>query len=134
MEPRTTGAEHSSVIDVSAIVINWNTRDLLAQTLTSLQAYGRSHSLEVIVVDNGSVDDSVEMVRRDWPSVRLLENEENVGFTRANNQAIRVSSGKYLLLINSDALLTPGCLDEMIAQMEREPRVGAVGPRLVYGD
>jgi len=134
MEPRTTGAEHSSVIDVSAIVVNWNTRDLLAQTLASLDAYGRSHSLEVIVVDNGSVDDSVEMVRRDWPSVRLLENEENVGFTRANNQAIRVSSGKYLLLINSDALLTPGCLDEMIAQMEREPRVGAVGPRLVYGD
>jgi N-acetylglucosaminyl-diphospho-decaprenol L-rhamnosyltransferase len=121
-------------LDVTAIVVNWNTRDLLAETLTSLEAHAGGFSMEVIVVDNGSVDDSVEMVRRDWPSVRLIVNEENVGFTRANNQAIRVSHGKYLLLINSDALLTPGCLDRMIARMEQDVRVGAVGPRLVYGD
>src|SRR5438445_1959698 len=92
----------AATFDVSAIVVNWNTRDLLAQTLNSLQAYGPScRSMEVIVVDNGSVDGSAEMVRREWPSARLIVNEENVGFTRANNQAIRVSTGKYLLLINS---------------------------------
>jgi GT2 family glycosyltransferase len=74
------------------------------------------------------------MVEREWPDVRVIANAENVGFTRANNQGIAISSGAYLLLINSDALLTPGCLDVMRSRMAGDPRIGAVGPRLVYGD
>ncbi len=130
---------------ITAIVVNWNTKDLLAETLTSLTTHGsRDRSpepprpeplrMEIIVVDNGSTDGSADVVRNEWPSVRLIANQENVGFTRANNQAIRESSGKYLLLINSDALLTPGCLDRMVERMDRDERVGAIGPRLVYGD
>jgi GT2 family glycosyltransferase len=120
---------------VSAIIVNWNTADLLAGCLESLRAHvADTDSMEVIVVDNGSTDGSAEMVAREWPAVSLIRNAENVGYTRANNQAIRVSRGAYLLLINADALLTPGCLSEMLAVMSRDQRCGAVGPRLVYGD
>jgi GT2 family glycosyltransferase len=121
--------------EISAVVINWNTSDLLAGCLRSLAAHGPpGRTMEVVVVDNGSADGSPEMVRRDWPAVRLIANPQNVGYTRANNQAIRESRGDFLLLINADALLTPGCLEGMLAQVGADPRAGAVGPRLVYGD
>ena len=121
--------------DVSAIVVNWNTKDLLNETLASLTDHGsKTRTMEIIVVDNGSTDGSADVVREQWPNVRLIVNEENVGFTRANNQALRVSGGEHVLLINSDALLTPGCLDRMLDLMDADPRVGAIGPRLVYGD
>src|SRR5262245_4691840 len=108
--------------DVSAIVINWNTVDLLEGCLRSLEAHGApGRTMEEIVVDNGSTDGSAGMVRSRWPAVRLIANTENVGFTRANNQAIPVSRGRYLLLINADAELTPGCLAGMIDQMEADP-------------
>ncbi len=117
------------------IVVNWNTRDHLQACLESLAAHGAACATsEVIVVDNASTDDSVALVREHWPEVRLIENAENEGFTRANNRAIRVSTGKYLLLINSDARLTPGALDHMLDWMERHPHAGIIGPRLVYGD
>jgi GT2 family glycosyltransferase len=122
-------------VDVSIIVVNWNTRDHLQGCLESLTAHGSAGATsEVIVVDNASTDDSVALVREHWPQVRLIENVENEGFTRANNRAIRVSNGTYLLLINSDARLTPGALDHMLDWMERHPRAGVVGPRLEYGD
>lgn len=115
--------------------MSWNTRELLGGCLASLAAHGPSgRRLEVIVVDNGSSDGTANMVRRDWPGVRLMANSQNVGYTRANNQAIRVSRGEHLLLINSDALVTDGSLDRMLDGMDRDARVGAVGPRLVYGD
>jgi GT2 family glycosyltransferase len=121
--------------EVSAIIVSWKTRELLAGCLESLRSYGaEADGLEVLVVDNGSNDGTAEMVARDWPAARLIVNAENVGYTRANNQAIRESRGRFLLLINADALLTPGCLKVMLERMATDPRVGAVGPRLVYGD
>jgi GT2 family glycosyltransferase len=120
---------------VSVIVVNWNTCDHLQGCLESLAAHGAERATsEVIVVDNGSSDGSAAHVRSNWPQVRLIENAENEGFTRANNRAIRVSHGEYLLLINSDARLTPGALDRMLDWMSTHTRAGVVGPRLVYGD
>jgi GT2 family glycosyltransferase len=122
-------------IEVSAIVVSWKTRELLAGCLESLRAYAdEARGMEVIVVDNASDDGTADMVAREWPAARLIVNDENVGYTRANNQAIRESRGAFLLLINADALLTPGCLKVMLERMRSHPRVGAVGPRLVYGD
>ncbi|GAC1364982.1 MAG: hypothetical protein NVSMB32_08080 [Actinomycetota bacterium] len=121
--------------DLSAIVVNWNTRELLASCLRSLDAYpAAGMTAEAVVVDNGSTDGSAAMTRSAFPEAVLIANEGNAGYTRANNQAIRVSNGRYLLLINTDAELTPHCLDHMVARMEADPRVGAVGPRLVFGD
>lgn len=122
MEPETT-----------AIVVNWNTADLLDACLASIAAHGGS-SVEAIVVDNGSTDGSAELVRERWPSVELIANDDNEGYTRANNQALARATGTYLLLINADAMLQPGCLPAMIARLEDHPDAGVVGPRLVYGD
>jgi N-acetylglucosaminyl-diphospho-decaprenol L-rhamnosyltransferase len=120
---------------VSAIVVSWKTPDLLSGCLQSLRRHaGEAGGMQVVVVDNGSDDGTAEMVTREWPDVRLIVNAENAGYTRANNQAIRLSVGEYLLLINADALLTPGCLERMLARMSDDPRAGAVGPRLIYGD
>jgi GT2 family glycosyltransferase len=120
---------------VTAIVVSWNCADLLQRCLESLRAHAPDDStMDIVVVDNGSTDGSVELVRSAWPDVRLLVNAENDGFTRANNQAIRASSGDHLLLVNSDAFVKPGCIDRLLARMEADPRAAVVGPRLVYGD
>ncbi len=130
-----TGVDPTAAAGIAAVVINWNTRDLLARCLESLRANAPAHrSLEIIVVDNGSTDGSAEYVRTDWPDVRLIANEKNEGYTRANNQAIRASTSPYLLLVNADAFVLPGCIDRLVERLEADERAGVAAPRLVYGD
>lgn len=114
---------------VSAIVVSWNTRELLSACLDSLNA--PNLPLETFVVDNASADGSTEMVRERFPSVQLIANTCNVGFAAANNQAIGRSSAPYLLLLNPDATLEPGALERLVATLESQPDVAAVGPRTV---
>jgi N-acetylglucosaminyl-diphospho-decaprenol L-rhamnosyltransferase len=130
MDGRNRGA-----VDVSAIIVNWNTCDLLDLCLESLHAYApRRRSLEIVVVDNGSADGSADLVRTNWPDVVLEVNTANEGYTRANNRAIGLSRGRNLLLINSDAQVGPGSIDTMLERLEADARAAVVGPRLVYGD
>ncbi len=117
---------------VSVILVSWNARPLLAEALHSV--LGCDLVLEVIVVDNGSTDGSVEMVASRFPSVRLLRNRENVGFGRANNQGMAVARGRYFFLLNSDARIEGGALRQMVAYAEAHPRVGVVGARLRFPD
>ncbi len=120
---------------VTAVIVNWNTGALLEQCLESLVEHGAAGApLEVVVVDNGSDDGSVELVRRDWPDVALIECETNLGYQKANNLGMAAARGAQLLLINADAFLTAGCLDRLLARMDTDPRCGVVGPRLVYRD
>ena len=122
-------------MDVEAIVVTWNTRDLMVECVRSLQAHPPSgRTFAITVVDNGSDEGEAEVVRERFPGVRVIRNERNEGFTRANNRAIRESDAPYLLLINADARLLPGCADRMLERMDGDPRCGAVGPRLEYGD
>lgn len=121
-------------VDVSVIIVNWNTRDLLAQCLQSLYGTTSDLDFEIIVVDNASVDGSVAMVRRDFPQVQLIANAENEGFVRANNQALPLSRGRYVLLLNSDAALLPGTLWHMVQFMDAQPAAGIVGPRVLNPD
>ncbi|MCC7353342.1 MAG: glycosyltransferase family 2 protein [Anaerolineae bacterium] len=129
--------------DLSIIVVNWNTRELLAQCLRSLylpsQSQGQESlqkpcSCEVFVVDNASSDGSAEVVSQRFPQVHLVQNKENVGFARANNQVIPPSRGHYVMLLNSDTEVQPGALETLLAFMDSHPKVGATGPRLLNTD
>jgi GT2 family glycosyltransferase len=94
----------------------------------------RQAGYEVIVVDNGSSDDSACMIRREFPAVQLIENTHNDGYARANNLGIRASRGRYVLLLNSDTLVPAGALPGLIDFMQQQPDAGACGPRLVRAD
>lgn len=120
--------------DVSIIILNWNTRDLLADCLDSVAQTCGDLDLETIVVDNASSDGSQDMVRQRFPHVRLIANSENVGFARGNNQGIAMSRGRYALLLNSDALLLDHSLPAMLELAEAEPRAGIVGAHLLNSD
>ncbi|MGC8880428.1 MAG: glycosyltransferase family 2 protein [Anaerolineae bacterium] len=121
-------------MDLSIVIVNWNTRDLLAQCLASVYAHPPDCVFDVWVVDNASTDGSAAMVRERFPQVHLIENRENVGFARANNQAIRASTGRYVLLLNSDAWVRPMALHRMVEFMDAYPIAGAAGPRLLNPD
>jgi len=120
--------------DLSVVIVNWNTRELLSQCLRSVYETAGDVSLETLVVDNASTDGSVEMVRRMFPQVRLIENAENVGFARANNQAMAIGQGRYVLLLNSDAVLRPDALQSMCRFMDHHPETGIVGAKLLNPD
>ena len=122
-------------MDLSIVIVSWNTRDLLASCLESVVA-ARHDDLdsEIIIVDNASADGSATMVRERFSQVHLIENQENVGFACANNQAIRHSRGRYVLLLNSDTKVSRGALGTMTRFMEEHPQSGGCGPRLLNGD
>jgi GT2 family glycosyltransferase len=122
------------LIKLSVIVVNWNTRELLAKSLASIYNTIVGFEYEVFVVDNGSTDGSLEMVREKFPKVRLVENQENLGFAKANNQAIHLSQGEYLLLLNSDAALQKDAAAELLQTAQAHPEVGILGPGLKFPD
>jgi N-acetylglucosaminyl-diphospho-decaprenol L-rhamnosyltransferase len=118
------------VTDVSIIVVSYNARDHLERSLASVA----DGSHEVIVVDNASTDGSPELVRERFPSVRLLELPENRGFGAGNNEGMRIASGRYFLLLNSDAWPVGDAVTRLLAFMDANPGVGVAGPRLVGTD
>ncbi len=120
--------------DLSVIIVNWNVRDLLRRCLHSILANLPTCSLEVIVVDNASTDGSMEMVRTEFPQVRLIANPGNRGFTAANNQGLAVARGRYVLLLNPDTEVVGDALETMVAFADAHPDVGVVGPQLLNPD
>jgi hypothetical protein len=127
---------HTKIL-LSIIIVNWNTRNLLVDCLQSICDTTPAEELslyEIFVVDNASSDDSVDCVRRRFPWVKLIVNPVNVGFGRANNQAIDQSSGEFVLLLNSDTKLLPGAFSELTDFMQRTPQAGAAGSRLLNPD
>jgi N-acetylglucosaminyl-diphospho-decaprenol L-rhamnosyltransferase len=123
----------AAMIDVSIVIVNWNVRDLLRRCLHSITRYPVS-SFEVIVVDNASADGSVDMVRVEFPAVRLVVNSENRGFPGAINQGISLARGRYVLLLNPDTELVRNALGTMVAFADEHPYVGVVGPQLLNAD
>jgi GT2 family glycosyltransferase len=121
-------------MNLSIIIVSWNTAELLANCLESVYAHPPPDSFELIVVDNASTDGTVQMVRQQFPQVKLVANEENVGFAAANNQAITSSSGRYVLLLNPDTEVRPGALDTLVQFMDAHPGAGAVGVQLLNPD
>jgi GT2 family glycosyltransferase len=117
---------------LSIVIVSFNARADLERCLESLHAAPPSASHEILVVDNGSTDGSAEAARR-WPKVTVLELGANLGFARANNAGIRAGSGTNVLLLNSDTIVPAGAIDRLIAELDRDPGVAVVGPRLVDG-
>ncbi len=137
--------------DLSIIIVSWNVRDLLARCLRSLQmsprlefaaaaspasdaSADRPYTVEVIVVDNASADDSATMTATDFPWVRLLANDANRGFTGGNNQGLALATGRYVLFLNPDTEVLGDALPTMLDYLETHPEVGALGPELRYAD
>jgi GT2 family glycosyltransferase len=120
--------------DLSILIINWNTHDLLANCLEAIQQNQEGLDVEVIVVDNASTDGSQEMVQNHFPEVKLLKNQENLGFASANNQGLRKCFGRYIMLLNSDTLIQPGALPAMVSFMDLHLNVGIAGAELLNGD
>ena len=118
---------------VDAIVVNWNTRDLLRRSLLSLRA-SRHPVRRVFVVDNASADGSAQMVTTEFPRVALLQMPKNLGFARANNAAFPLVDADAVLLLNSDAELSCGALGALVHELAADGRVGAVGPMLIGSD
>ena len=111
-------------IDISIIIVNWNTKKLLASCISSIYSNISGLRYEIIVVDNGSKDSSAEMVKSLYPQVRLIENKENLGFAVANNQAFKIMNGRYALLLNTDCILTRGAVEALFNFMEHHPKAG----------
>lgn len=119
-------------MDVSFIIVNWNTQRLLLDCIASIQSTVHGLEYEIIVVDNGSADGSPEAVRQRFGhSVLLIENAENLGFARANNQAIAHARGSYLVLLNSDTLLLEGAVRELTGFLDTHPRAAMAGPAMI---
>jgi N-acetylglucosaminyl-diphospho-decaprenol L-rhamnosyltransferase len=121
-------------ITLSVIIVSWNTCELLKNCLESILANPPAMPVEIWVVDNASADESPQMVRRRFSQVNLLENEVNVGFARANNQALQRCNGKYVLLLNPDTLVDCCSLENLVDFLEENPRAGAAGPMLLNPD
>lgn len=135
MAPESRLRSERGGIDVSIIIVNRNTKELLRACLGSIRLLPDAVKREVIVVDNGSTDGSLEMLEKSFPiGIRLIRNETNTGFAFPNNQGIRASRGRYILLLNSDTEVRAGALDRMVRYMDDHLEAGACGPLLRYPD
>lgn len=121
-------------VDLSIIIVNWNVRDLLEANLARLFSLASRHAFEVIVIDNGSADGSVAMVKEKFPQVHLIRNEVNRGFAFACNQGLRFAIGKQFVLLNPDMLVGDGVLDAVYESLERQRDIGVMGVKLVRED
>ncbi|MFN8176555.1 MAG: glycosyltransferase [bacterium] len=120
--------------EVSVVVVSYETCDLLRRLLASLRAAGSARASEVLVVDNASGDGTVAMLREEFADVRVIANAENVGYSRAVNQAIRAASGRYLLILNPDIEVLPGSVDALVGHMDAHPETGIAGGKLLNSD
>ncbi len=121
-------------MDISFIIVNWNTKDLLQDCLNSIFKTVEALTYEIIVVDNASSDGSVEVLAQQYPQVKIIANQDNRGFGAANNQGFAVMRGKYALLINTDAVLTPGAVKKLWDFAEVNPRAAIVCGQLLNAD
>jgi len=122
------------LVDISFIIVNWNTRDILMDCIDSIYKTVTDIDWEIYVVDNNSTDGSQAEVKRKFPEVKLIENETNTGFAHANNQALNIMQGKFAVLLNSDAVLKENAIKKLLDFMTTTPRAGIAGVQLLNDD
>ncbi len=123
-----------SSLDLSVVIVNYKSVDFLRSCIHSIKETAENISYEIIVVDNDSQDGSDQDIRSEFSDIKLIVNRSNLGFSGANNQGIKISSGKYILLLNNDTTVKPGALNRLIDSMERHPGVGLMGGKLTNTD
>jgi GT2 family glycosyltransferase len=121
-------------MDLSVIILNWNTRDDTRKCLNSIFGQAHRHAVEVIVVDNASEDGSREMLASEFPQVCLVVNSTNLGFGAGNNRGVPAAKGRYVLFLNSDTVVTECAFDTMLDYADANPDIGIVGPKLLNAD
>lgn len=121
-------------MDVSIIIVNWNTKNILRDCLRSVYEQAGDVDYEVIVVDNASTDGSLDMIKSDFERVVLLENAQNKGFATANNQGMEIAKGRYVLLLNSDTVVLDGAIAKTVSFADAHPRAGVTGCRVLNAD
>lgn len=121
-------------MDLSVILVNWNTCDLLRDCLNSIRAGTAGLKIELIAVDNGSTDASLAMLAADFPEVAVIANADNRGFAAANNQGLGVARGRHVLLLNTDTLVRGDVLARAVEWLDAHPQVGVMGPRVLNSD
>lgn len=121
-------------IDLSIVVVSYNTRELTLQCLRSILENTNNVRFQVLVVDNNSADDSADAIEKEFPAVRVIRNLENKGLAAATNQGLEHSTGRYVMSLNSDTVIKPGAFDTLVEFMDEHPEVGAAIPRLVLPD
>jgi hypothetical protein len=124
----------TSQVDLSIVIVNWNTLSLLRDCLRSVLDNAGKLCLEVFVIDNASTDGSAEMVSAEFSSVKLIRNTSNRGFAAANNQALEIGQGRYLLLLNSDTIVLGDVLEKSVQYADEHPDVGTMGCRVLNPD
>lgn len=118
---------------LSVVIVNYNVKYFLEQCLHSVRSAARNIDCEIFVVDNNSVDGSVQMVEEKFPEVKLIANQDNRGFSRANNQAIKIARGEYVLLLNPDTIVEEDTFEKIIRFMDEHPDAGGLGVKMVDG-
>jgi len=121
-------------MDISVVILSWNDKQYLEVCLQSLMDAAPSRTMEIIVVDNASTDESPDMVKTLFPNVKIIRNAENLGFPKGNNIGVQASRGKYVYLLNSDIKVCAGCLDALADYLDQNPNVGMVGPKILNRD
>ena len=121
-------------LDLSIVIVSFNTKDLLRETISSIYGAANKLSYEIIVVDNASKDGSAEMVEDELKEVKLIRNLQNTGFAKANNQGIKVAKGRHVLLLNSDTILNEGSIRNLVKFMDEHPKAAAAGPKVLNFD
>jgi N-acetylglucosaminyl-diphospho-decaprenol L-rhamnosyltransferase len=122
------------MMDLSIALVNWNNRDYLEQCLESIEAAQLPLAYEIVVSDNGSTDGSLRMLAERYPDVVVIENGENVGVARGNNQCIRHSTGRYIYILNNDTVVNRGSIMRMVEFLDEHPEAGAAGGDLLNPD
>jgi len=121
-------------IKLSIIIVSWNVGELLSKCLKSIYLYSLGLEIEVYVVDNASADGSAEMVKNNFPQVKLIASRENLGFAKANNLALKEARGEYVLFLNPDTEIFPDTLNKSLAFMASHRDTGVMGCKMVYRD
>ncbi|MDO8658574.1 MAG: glycosyltransferase family 2 protein [Candidatus Levybacteria bacterium] len=124
------------MIDLSIIIISYNTKNILLDCVGSIKGsiYGVKLNIEIIIVDNFSTDGSAEALRREYPDVILIQNKENVGFSKANNIGIKKAKGRYILFLNSDTIVYKKTLETMVEFMDKNEAAGAATCKVIMPD
>ena len=132
--PHRSLSVDDGIIDVSIVIVSFNTRDVTRQCLEHVQKHAAGVRQEVFVVDNASTDGSADMVAAEFPGAHLIRSDENRGFAGGNNPAMKIARGRYILLLNSDAFLAESALKKTIRYLDDHPNIGVLGCKLTNPD